>query len=97
MLFFCQINGFHGNSKYTQDYVSLYPIYLWNIFIGRLQKGIFEKNYVTFLDICSFCEKQAILHSGFQYLTSKTMELNMGKLVQISLSLTRKGCGRVKI
>lgn len=29
--------------KYTQDYVSLYPIYLQNIYIARLQKHVFKK------------------------------------------------------
>lgn len=27
--------------NYTQDYVTLYPIYLWNIYIDTLQKHIF--------------------------------------------------------
>lgn len=29
--------------KYTQDYVSLYPIYLQNIYIDRLQKHFKNK------------------------------------------------------
>ena len=31
--------------KYTQDYASLYPIYLQNICIDRLQKHIFLKEF----------------------------------------------------
>lgn len=35
--------------KYTQDYVSFYPIYLRNIYIDRLKKHIFKKNLLKFL------------------------------------------------
>lgn len=79
MLFLWQRNGFHGNFlKYTQDYVSLYPIYLRHIHIARLQKHIFKKNLLQFLCCLLYLKKNEwFLHTAALYLTEAISELSV--------------------
>lgn len=80
--------------KYTQDYVSLYPVYLRNIYIARLQKHISKKNLLKFLlHLYFFEEKQAILHTASQYLTEKIIEQSVDKWVHNKPSFDWQGLG----